>query len=155
MPTLNINVPDECKCGGDSGVVCQPGSAYGSIIPWSMIANPPGVVDTMTKHCLEEVLKVHAALQPKEVLYAGMSELAKSNEARWHDPAQRLKLLQSMGLSLQAMKNHRPPDMSDEEYILLWAVRLKGYLDLINRIALYDVIPQDQIEQLDYFFTRF
>lgn len=154
MPVLDIQLPEECKCGGSpTRPTCKPGSVYGSIIPGWMLTRNPGVLDPLTQRCYDAVKAMEEKLKPENVIFEGLDPLFAATEKEWHDPSKRVALLKRM--ATQGIHRFKPPGMTDVAFIRLWAVRLKGYLDMLSKLALYDVIPRNQVEQLNMFFQKF
>jgi len=152
----NLTPSDECRCGGGGYPVCPPGSVHGTWISRWMLENPPANVDDRTRRCLEEAQRIDAALDPEKALYLTLPEAYVRMEEEWHDPDRRGALLHRLAqMTPASLASLIPSDfLSDVDFIRLWAVRLKAYLDLLHDATYYDLLPaQPAAEDLDAFFT--
>lgn len=152
----HLTPSDECRCGGQGFPPCPAGSVHGTWIPRWMLVNPPANVDSRTRRCLEEALRIEAALAPEKIPYLTLPDEYVRMEEEWHDPERRGALLHRLAqMTPASLSTLIPSDfLSDVDFIRLWAVRLKGYLDLLHDISYYDLLPaQPETEDLDDFFT--
>ena len=153
----NLTPKDKCRCGGGFPPCPPYDTAHGTWIPRVWMTNPPAFMSALERECYEDAKRIDAALKPEVVIYAGLPALYTSIEKEWHDPDKRSALLYRMAhASIDQLKNYWPKEMmSDVEFIRLWAVRLKAYLDLIKDVSHYDLLPSEPVvEDLNSFFTK-
>jgi hypothetical protein len=156
MPIIDIKASDECRCGVPGSAPCPPGSVFGTWIKGWMLTSK-NVFDSKTTRCIAEAKRIQALLVPEKVIYGGLPEKYTKLEEQWHDPETRSKLIAFMASrNIHGLRQLIPTGMMTEpEFIRFWAVRLKGYLDLIHNVAHYDLIPSSpETEKLDSFFSQ-
>ena len=130
---------------------CQGRFYRGSIVQQFLVQNPPAVMDQLHAKCLAEVQAIDAWYASTKPLYGDLDEAFVAVEEQWNDPALRTDLLRRMN-SLSTMTDAVPSHMTEEDWIFLWAVRIRAYLDLISQAALFDILPPAKAEKLDVYY---
>jgi hypothetical protein len=152
---------DDCACGQTANgyVPCPANMTYAptwvpSWIIAEAISGKKSVWDARTTKCLAEALDYYHAMRPEVRIWANLPDEYVRLAKEWDDPVKRGELLKKMAVS-KDITEFFSPHLSAHENIRLWLGRFKDYLDVIELIALHNVIPEKSKGAADIFYDRF
>lgn len=148
----------ECRCGAGTPVSCPPGhymySWVGRGIVEEALAGKQLVYDARTTKCLQEALAYARATAPEVMIWRGLPEVYVELSKEWDDPEKRSALLKRMAAS-RDIREFFSPHLSIHDNVRLWVARFKAYIDVIEQIALNNVIPDVSHGATNLFYERF